>query len=135
VSKFDPSGQKLIYSTYLGGSDFDHAVGVRIDREGAAYLAGITQSADFPVKNAFQPALGGTSNGFVAKLSPSGSSLVFSTYLGGSGKDQINALALGRDGNVYVTGYTNSANFPTTPMVYPHSVMAGRIQHASATHL
>ena len=117
VSKFDPSGQKLIYSTYLGGSDFDHAVGVRIDREGAAYLAGITQSADFPVKNAFQPALGGTSNGFVAKLSPSGSSLVFSTYLGGSGKDQINALALGRDGNVYVTGYTNSANFPATPNV------------------
>jgi hypothetical protein len=114
VSKFDPTGRKLIYSTYLGGSDYDHAVGLRLDREGEVYVAGVTNSADFPVKNALQSVFGGVSDGFVAKLSASGSSLVFSTYLGGSSDDEVNAIALGRDRSVFVTGYTNSIDFPTT---------------------
>jgi hypothetical protein len=118
VSKFDPTGTELIYSTYLGGSAFDHAIGIQIDESGSAYIAGITQSRDFPVKDARQPTLAGISNGFVAKLSPSGSELVFSTYLGGRNFDQITALALGHHNHVYVAGSTNSMDFPVTPQAF-----------------
>jgi hypothetical protein len=114
VSKFDAQGANLIYSTYLGGAKYDHAIGVQVDEHGSVYLAGITLSPDFPVKNALQTALAGTANGFVAKLSPSGSELVFSTYLGGHGFDQISALALDHDNAVYVAGSTNSLDFPIT---------------------
>jgi hypothetical protein len=114
VSKFDAQGVNLIYSTYLGGAKYDHAIGVRVDEHGSVYLAGITLSPDFPVKDALQTALAGTANGFVAKLSPSGSELVFSTYLGGHGFDQISALALDHDNAVYVAGSTNSMDFPLT---------------------
>jgi hypothetical protein len=118
VSKFDPTGTQLIYSTYLGGSAFDHAIGIRIDESGSAYVAGITQSPDFPVKNARQPALAGISNGFIAKLSPSGSELVFSTYLGGRNFDQILALALDKHKHLYVAGSTNSRDFPVTAKAF-----------------
>jgi Beta-propeller repeat len=118
VSKFDPTGSRLIYSTYLGGSAFDHAIGIRIDESGSAYIAGITQSPDFPVKNARQPTLAGISNGFVAKLSPSGSELVFSTYLGGRNFDQILALALDKHNHIYVAGSTNSQDFPVTSQAF-----------------
>jgi hypothetical protein len=115
VSKFDPTGKKLIYSTYLGGNDYDHAVGLRVDRQGRAYLAGITFSADFPVQNALQTTKGGPADGFVAKLGQSGSELIFSTFLGGNGFDEVNAITLGQDDSIYVTGFTNSSDFPTTP--------------------
>ena len=114
VSKFDAQGASLIYSTYLGGTNYDHAIGIQVGEHGSVYLAGLTLSSDFPVKHAYQPALGGISNGFVAKLSPSGSELVFSTYFGGGGFDQISALAIDRDNGVYVAGSTNSSNFPVT---------------------
>jgi Beta-propeller repeat len=118
VSKFDPTGARLIYSTYLGGSAFDHAIGVQVDESGNAYIAGITRSTNFPVKNAWQPTLAGISNGFVAKLSPSGSELVFSTYLGGRNFDQITALALDHHNHVYVAGSTNSMDFPVTSQAF-----------------
>ena len=114
VSKFDPRGDHLIYSTYLGGTKFDHAIGLRVDKHGSVYVAGITLSPDFPVRNAWQPALAGTVSGFVAKLSPSGTQLEFSTYLGGHGNDEILALTIDRANAVYVAGYTNSLDFPTT---------------------
>jgi hypothetical protein len=114
VSKFDAQGANLIYSTYLGGTQYDHAIGVKVDEHGSVYLAGITRSSDFPVKNALQGALTGTANGFVTKLSPTGSELVFSTYLGGHGFDQISALAIDHDDAVYVAGSTNSLDFPLT---------------------
>ncbi len=114
VSKFDPTGTRLIYSTYLGGSLYDHAVGIQIDELGSAYIAGITLSMDFPVKNASQPLPGGGYDGFVSKLSPSGSELVFSTYLGGRGFDEVAALAMDHDNHVYVAGGTNSLDFPIT---------------------
>ena len=125
VSKFDPTGERLIYSTYLGGSAFDHAIGIQLDESGSAYIAGITQSRDFPVKNARQPALAGISNGFVAKLSPSGSELVFSTYLGGRNFDQITALALGHHHHIYVAGSTNSMDFPVTPKAFQKTCDGG----------
>ncbi|MDP9161037.1 MAG: SBBP repeat-containing protein [Acidobacteriota bacterium] len=118
VSKFDPTGKELIYSTYLGGSQFDHAVGIQVDDQGSAYIAGITLSPDFPVKNALQSSLGGRSDGFVAKLSPSGSELIFSTYLGGEGSDDIGALAIDHGRNVYVTGRTQSLHFPVTSKAF-----------------
>jgi hypothetical protein len=114
VSKFDPQGATLIYSTYLGGTKYDHAIGIQVDEHGSAYLAGVTQSPDFPLKNARQTALAGTANGFVTKLSPSGSEIVFSTYLGGNGFDQVSALAIDQDKAVYVAGSTNSPDFPVT---------------------
>src|ERR1700716_1609008 len=82
VSKFDAQGAHLIYSTYLGGAKYDHAIGVQVDKHGGVYLAGITRSPDFPVKNALQAALAGRANGFASKLSLSGSELEFSTYKG-----------------------------------------------------
>lgn len=115
VSKFDAAGQNLVYSSYLGGSKYDHAIGIQVDADGRAYIAGITKSADFPVKNAIQKNLGGTANGFIAKLSPTGSQLIFSTYFGGSGFDHIDAFALGRDDAIYITGGTTSLDFPVTP--------------------
>ena len=114
VSKFDAQGANLIYSTYLGGANYDHAIGIQVDEHGSVYLAGITRSPDFPVKHALQGALAGAANGFVTKLSPSGSELVFSTYFGGHGFDQISALAIDHDDAVYVAGSTNSLDFPLT---------------------
>jgi hypothetical protein len=114
VSKFDAQGAHLIYSTYLGGTQYDHAIGVQVDQHGGVYLAGITLSPDFPVKNAIQATLAGTANGFVTKLNPSGSELEFSTYLGGHGFDQISALAIDHDNAIYVAGNTNSLDFPLT---------------------
>jgi hypothetical protein len=118
VSKFDRTGTRLIYSTFLGGSGFDHAIGIQIDDSGRAYIAGVTLSSDFPVKNARQPNLGGIANGFVAKLSPSGSELVFSTYLGGGRFDQISSLAIDQHNHVYVAGSTTSIDFPVTPTAF-----------------
>lgn len=115
VSKFDPSGTRLIYSTYLGGSRFDDAIGIQVNEAGSVYIAGLAQSADFPAVNARQPAFGGgPTDGFVAKLSPSGSELEFSTYLGGRGYDYVKALAIDHEDRVYVAGYTNSLDFPIT---------------------
>jgi len=113
VTKLSPSGSSLAYSTYLGGSLMDQGWGIAVDATGAAYVAGQTTSADFPTLSAFQSALAGSTNAFVAKLSPSGSSLVYSTYLGGSGADIGYGIAIDSTGAAYVTGQTSSTNFPT----------------------
>jgi len=118
VAKFDHSGSKLIYSTYLGGSMYDHCTGLAVDWRGSAYVAGVSFSSDFPIKNAIQQALKGKSNAFISRLSPSGSELVFSTFLGGSSSDEAGDIALDTAGNVYIAGFTNSLNFPTTPGAY-----------------
>lgn len=85
VSRLSPTGNALAFSTYLGGSGSDHGAGVALDSTGAAYLTGSTTSINFPTVNAFQPTSGGNQDAFVAKIDGSGSSLVYSTYLGGSG--------------------------------------------------
>jgi hypothetical protein len=111
-----PDGASLAYSTFLGGSGDDRANGVAIDPSGRAYVAGFTGSTNFPVtSDAFQTTYGGgTSDVFVTKLASDGTSFAFSTYLGGSGADLGNAVALDRNGAVYVTGNTISGNFPVT---------------------
>ena len=107
-------GEAIIFSTYLGGNNYDIGNGVALDSSGDVFIVGTTQSANFPTTaNVFQPALGGPSNAFVAKLDPSGATLLYSSFLGGSDYDYGQGLALDQYGNFYVTGYTESTNFPT----------------------
>src|SRR6266568_571168 len=119
VTKLDPSGSSLVYSTYLGGSSNEFAGGIALDSSGNAYLTGQTDSPNFPLKNAVQAVNNGFSDAFVAKLGPLGTNLVYSTYLGGNGDDGGNAIAADNSGNAYVTGVTYSRGvgispFPTT---------------------
>jgi len=117
VAKFNPDGTP-VYSTYLGGNYFDYATDVAVDAGGNAYVTGKTGSADFPTFMAFQPTYAGTWDAFVTKLNPAGSALVYSTYLGGGGEENyINAgvtgaIAVDAAGCAYLTGNTQSADFP-----------------------
>jgi hypothetical protein len=116
VTKLDPSGATLVYSTYLAGSRFDNGHEIAVDALGAAYAIGETSSSDFPTTpGAFQAALGGDQDAFVTKLAPTGGALAYSTYLGGAGFDQGTGVALGPSGDAYTSGSTGSTNFPTTP--------------------
>jgi hypothetical protein len=124
VTKLNPSGSALVYSTYLGGSGEDSGSGVAIDSGGSAYVTGWTSSSDFPTTpGAFQTTYGGRGlcgravpcgDAFVSKLNSTGSALVYSTYLGGSGNDNGSSIAVDTFGNAYVTGGAGSG-FPTTP--------------------
>ena len=111
VAKLSPAGN-LLFVTYLGGSGEDEAYGIAVDGMGSAVVAGRTYSTDFAIVNASQARPGGGRDGFVAKLNLTGSALVFSTYLGGSGADNVNAVAVDQLGNIYVAGETTSPNFP-----------------------
>ena len=113
VTKLDAAGSALVYSTYLGGSSYDEGYHITVDADGNAYVGGWTSSAHFPTVNPFQADLRGEGDGFVTKLNASGSALVYSTYLGGSGSDRVRDLAVDPAGNAYVVGWTDSADFPT----------------------
>jgi hypothetical protein len=116
VSKLNAVGSALLYSTYLGGVGREDIGGLAVDTAGNAYVAGTTDSFDFPTTpNAFQITLKGTTDAFVTRLNAAGSALVYSTYLGGSGDDGGGRIAIDASGNAYVTGRTGSSNFPTTP--------------------
>jgi hypothetical protein len=104
---------QLIYSTYVGGSGSDKATAVAVDASGAAYVAGYTTSASFPTQNPVQGTYGGGTDAFVAKLNPSGSSLMYATYLGGSNQDEADGIAVDAAGNAYVVGTTYSSDYPT----------------------
>jgi hypothetical protein len=112
VAKLNPSGSALIYSTYLGGALDDYARGIAVSGAGAAYLVGTTFSTNFPKVGALQASLNGTYDAFVTQLTPAGSGLVYSTYLGGSGTEYGNAIAVDTSGSAYVVGATTSSNFP-----------------------
>jgi hypothetical protein len=114
VTKLDPAGSALVYSTYLGGSQIDSGRGIAVGATGNAYVTGFTSSSDFPTTpGAFQTTLGGGLAAFVTKVDPTGSALVYSTYLGSGGTDG-NAIAVDTAGNAYITGSTASTDFPTT---------------------
>lgn len=113
VAKLSADGSTLLYSTYLGGSGADVGYGIALDPAGNIYLTGDTSSTDFPVVKPMQPALAGAPDVFVSKLSADGSRLLYSTYIGGSNGERGNGIAVDADGSAYVTGYTNSKDFPT----------------------
>ncbi len=104
----------LSYSTYLGGGGLDSVRAIAVDSAGNAYVAGQTDSTDFPVAGAVRPTSGGGVDAFIAKLNVAGNALVYSTYLGGSWDDRAYGIAVDGSGNAYVTGWTYSPNFPTT---------------------
>jgi hypothetical protein len=131
VSEIASGGGAFVFSTYLGGTNFDEGKGIAVDTSGYIYVTGFTASTNFPTTNfisqvigtnsynghrlngstnAFNPAL----DAFVTKLAPSGGSLVYSTYLGGTNNDMGNAIAVDNNGGAYVTGWTVSTNFPNT---------------------
>ena len=113
VAKISADGSRLLFSSYLGGSVAENPSGIAVDPTGAPYLTGMTTSADFPVTNAFAPSpASDLGHGFVTKLQPDGSALVYSTYLGGSASDQGMGIAVDASGSAYVTGYTQSPDFP-----------------------
>ena len=106
----------LVYSTYLGGSGGDQGLHIAVDSAGNAYIVGVTNSTNFPTANPIQAVNaggGGFGDAFVTKLNAAGSAFVYSTYLGGNASDQGRGIAVDSAGNAYVTGVTNSTNFPT----------------------
>ena len=119
VAKIAADGSALVYSTYLGGSGGDFGKGIAVDGKGNAYIAGETRSMDFPTANPLQPASGGLSDAFVAKIAADGSALVYSTYLGGSGSDDGRGIGVDAEGSAYATGETISFDFPTANPLQP----------------
>jgi hypothetical protein len=124
VAKLNPAGTAFVYWTYLGGSRDDEGNSITVDADGNAYITGSTASADFPTVNALQSSFGGGPlydpfDVFIAKLNPTGSTLVYSTYLGGSGEERAGRLAVDAAGNAYVTGFTNSFDFPLANALQP----------------
>jgi hypothetical protein len=126
VTKLNPTGSALVYSTYLSGSSMDGAKGIALDAQGNAYITGYTRSTDFPLLNPLQSQKASGNDGwgnpnadvFVTTLNASGSALLFSTYLGGASDDSGNSIAVNSAGDAYVTGGSvnpTSSNFPTTP--------------------
>jgi len=121
----------LVYSTYLGGSGADLGRAIAVDATGAAYIAGITESSDFPVTpGAFQTAFRGGAGSnprdvFVAKINAAGTHFDYVTYLGGSGNDEAFGVAVDAGGNAYVTGFTESSDFPTTAGAFRTTIAIG----------
>jgi hypothetical protein len=114
VSKMSAAGNSLLYSTYLGGSALDLCTGIAIDASDDAYVTGTTYSPNFPIHRALQSNLMGSASAFVSEINPTGSALLFSTYLGGSVVDNSNAIVVDSFGSAYIAGSTSSPDFPTT---------------------
>ncbi|MCK5058792.1 MAG: SBBP repeat-containing protein, partial [Candidatus Aminicenantes bacterium] len=116
VTKLSLTGSSFVYSTYLGGYNGDRGTGIAVDSNNCAYITGNTKSFNFPLKKPYQSARNGDYDSFVSKLSSDGSSLLYSTYLGGSRSEshfgQGADIAVDKNGNAYVTGWTNSPDFP-----------------------
>ena len=131
VLKLNAVGNMLLYSTYLGGTNWETGNAIAVDASGNMYVAGDTQSANFPVLNAVQSAIGGGMDAFVTKLTSAGA-LSFSTFLGGAGNEHAGGIAVDGSGSVYVAGGTYSPNFP---LVAPIQAINGGSQDAFVTKL
>ena len=119
VTKLNPAGSTLAYSTYLGAGFFEDCYSIAVDDQGSAYVAGSTESATFPVTSPYQFSKRTGADAFVTKLTPSGKTRVYSTFLGGNGEDRANAIAVDRMGNATITGYTLSSDFPSAEPLQP----------------
>jgi hypothetical protein len=127
VAKLSATGKTLAFLTYFGGSATDHGSAVKLDGSNNVYAVGYTWSTNLPTASPYQPASGGGEDGFISKLSPDGSALMFSTYLGGSGgsaglPESVNGLCVDLFGNVIVAGITASSNFPVTAGAFQQSL-------------
>lgn len=112
VTKINSSGTALVYSTYLGGNETDAAAHITIDPVGSAYVVGRTSSTNFPLMKAPQGVNRGGADAFATKLTPAGSALLYSTYLGGSGTDGATGIVVDAKGDTFVSGMTDSPDFP-----------------------
>ncbi len=141
VSKLNAAGTALIYSTYVGGTGGESAYGLAVDAAGDAYFVGQTASKDFPATaGAFQTAIIGSRDSFVAKLNPTGTALLYATYLGGTTTtyeccDGASAVAVDAAGNAYVTGDTYATGFPVTPGAPQTKLASGLAENAFVTKL
>ncbi len=144
VAKFSPDGSRLLYSTFIGGSSAEGAPALALNHDGSVVIVGITGSADFPttpgaVGSTFHGGTGTFQNvpadAFAAKLSPSGSRLIYSTYLGGSADDVGSGVALDDAGNAYYAGFTASPEFPTTPGTLKTALEPGTTLNGFVTKL
>lgn len=122
VAKLASTGAAMVYATYLGGSANDEGKRVAVDAGGNAYVVGTARSFDFPLQGAFGGSLAGATDAFVAKLDSTGSRLVYSTLLGGSGNERGFGIAVDSAGQAHVTGWTNSTNFPVTPAAFQRTI-------------
>jgi hypothetical protein len=128
VTRLNPTGTALVYSTYLGGTGYENSSGIAVDSSGNAYLTGATDSTDFPTTpGAFRTTFPGFGSGFATKLNPSGTALIYSTYLGGSafGSTRPRAITIDGSGNAYLVGQTHSTNYPTTFGSYSKNYCGG----------
>jgi beta-propeller repeat-containing protein len=112
ITKLNPAGDALVYSTYLGGGGQDSGFGLALDTEGNAYITGETSSINFPTKAPVQEGLAGSIDAFVTKLNSEGSTLVYSSYLGGGLDDSARAIAVDSAGAAHIAGNTGSPDFP-----------------------
>ncbi len=112
VTKINPTGSAIVYSTYIGGSESESGAGIAVDLAGNAYITGTTESTNFPT---IEPIYGDSNlvDGFVTKINATGSAILYSTYIGGSGEDRANSIAVDQSGSAFVTGVTASNDFPT----------------------
>lgn len=127
VLKISSLSVVIQYSTFIGGSNIDEGIDIAVDELGYCYIVGNSNSDDFPTTlGAYDTTYGGWMDVFISKLSIDGSTLLYSTYLGGSIDDEVYALVLDDDNNAYVTGYTGSSNFPVSIGAYD-TVISGSV--------
>jgi len=132
ILKLNPAGNTLEFATRLGGTNDDFAFGVVIGSDGMIYICGSTTSVDFPLKNAVNTVYNAKTDAFAAKIDPLNGTLIYSTYLGGSGEDRATAMALNAAGEAYLSGWTTSPDFPVRGAIQDH---LGGIKDAFVTKL
>ncbi len=131
VSKLNCNGSQLIYSTYIGSDQHEDAWGIVVDGNGSALITGLAMSNNFPTtSNAYDTNLNGISDVYVLKLCPNGSSLVFSTFLGGTKDENGYGIDIDHNDNVYITGNTVSDDFPTTPGAFDRTINSAAHQQS-----
>jgi hypothetical protein len=119
ITKISADGSELIYSTYLGGTDEDIAKGIAVDNSGSACITGYTCSLDFPLSENPLGQRKGLRDAFITKINFDGTSLTFSTYLGGALNEEGSGISIDNNGNIYITGYTESFDFPISNALFP----------------
>jgi uncharacterized protein (TIGR03437 family) len=132
VTKLNPTGTALVYSTYLGGNGADQAFGIAVNAQGSAFITGSTTSSNFPASSASFKIYAGAVDAFVAQLDAAGATVPYASYLGGGGNDIGAGLAVDNSGGIYVTGQTASLNFPVFPNAFQTSTSGGQNAYFAA---